>query len=158
MKLALRHALPPDAGALSQIGTAIIETRLVTRYAHAGVVIGGMLYHANAAHGVHAEPAGDMAGWLLIDLGDADDARALKLFSAVVGKGYDWVSLTAFVLEGATDSQRWYCYELCWLLLTGEAPRVRVTAEDLLVLALQKLGHTGSDGPHVRSVTVEVPK
>lgn len=157
MKLALRHALPPDAGALSQIGTAIIETRLVTRYAHAGVVIGDFLYHANASRGVHVESADDMAGWLLVDLGDAHDERALKLFSSVVGKGYDWVSLSAFVLAGATDSQRWYCFELCWLLMTGEAPRSRVTAEDLLVLALQMLGMAGS-AAHVRAVPVETPK
>ena len=101
MKLALRYELPDDAPAKSVIGGALIEGRLVTKYAHGGIVVGADLYHSNAAHGVHCEANADLSGWLLIDLGDELDARALVLFEAVRGLDYDWFRLSAFVVATA---------------------------------------------------------
>lgn len=152
MLLALRHTLPADAPRTSRIGVAVIEARLVTRYAHAGIVIGDTLYHTTAANGVHKVQNPDLAGWLLIDLGDWYDKKALALFNTVEGAGYDWVSLAAFILPKASDSQRWYCFELVWLLLTGNAPKERITAEDLIVQAMLMGGHLVSPPPAIKVV------
>jgi hypothetical protein len=152
MKLALRHSLPADAGRASRAGSAVIGARLVTAFSHAGIVIGSDLYHSNAAKGVHVERGADLSGYLLIDLGDEHDARALELFAAVEGKGYDWVSLAAFIVPGVTDSQRWYCFELAWLLMTSTAPKERITAETLLVEAMSQGGVLMTAPPAVRAV------
>ena len=106
--------------------------------------------------GVHEEITPDLTGWTLIDLGEMRDARALALFNKVKGSGYDWISLTAFVVPGATDSQRWYCFELCWLLMTGTTPRERVTAEMLILQALAMGGRLLTLPPAVKSVPFDV--
>ena len=133
MKLALRKS--PDSSKWNhKAAAAIIKTRLVTRFPHAGVVIGNTLYHATASHGVASEPfpAGD--NWVLIDVG-GDDQRAIDLFSKLEGNGYDWFSLLAFAMIPASDSRRWYCYELAYYMITGVKPKGRVTPEDLILLA-----------------------
>jgi hypothetical protein len=156
--LALRHTLPPDASLIQRASAAVIEARLVTEYAHAGIVIDGVLYHSTGAKGVHAETCADLRGWMLIDLSSEHDERALALFERVKGSGYDWVSLAAFVvITSSSDSQRWYCYELCWLLLTGTAPRERVTAEMLLTLALSMGGLLMTAPPPVKTTPFLVP-
>lgn len=152
MKLALRYALPADAPRASRIGVAIIEARLVTRYAHAGIVIGDTLYHATAAKGVHKVQNQDLTGWLLIELGVKHDQRALAIFNAVEGEGYDWISLAAFILPSASDSQRWYCFELVWLLMTGTAPKERITAEDLIVQSMLMGGRLLTSPPKIEVV------
>lgn len=152
MILALRHTLPPDAPRASRIGVAVIEARLVTRYAHAGIVIGDTLYHATAAKGVHKVQNLDLTGWLLLDLGVEYDQGALALFNTVEGAGYDWVSLAAFIVSNSSDSQRWYCFELVWLLMTGAAPKERITAEDLIVQAMLMGGRLLTPPPPIRSV------
>lgn len=157
MMLALRYELPEGAGFVQRASTAVIEARLVTQFPHAGIVIGDTLYHATGADGVHAETGADLSGWTLIDLPNADEARALALFRAVEGAGYDWVSLTSFVvITSSSDSQRWYCYELAWLLMTATAPRERVTAEMLLVLALVMGGRLLTAPPPVRVAPFEL--
>jgi len=156
MKLALRYELPKDAATKSVIGGALIEGRLVTKYAHGGIVIGADLYHSNATHGVHREANADLSGWLLIDLGDELDARALALFEQVKGLDYDWFSLGAFVVIPIRDSQRWYCFELCFLLMTGHIPLERVTGEALLVLALQRAGLLLTAPPVFKSRPMEI--
>lgn len=157
MKLALRYELPADAPAKAVIGGALIEGRLVTKYAHGGIVIGADLYHSNATHGVHREANADLSGWLLIDLGAELDARALVLFEQVKGLGYDWFSLSAFVVvPDARDSARWYCFELCFLLMTGCIPLERVTGEALLVLALQRAGLLLTAPPVFKSRPMEI--
>ena len=132
MKLALRKS--PDSDKWNhKAAAAIISTRLVTRYPHAGIVIGETLYHATASHGVNAEPFPGGDNWELVDVG-GDDAQALRLFEGENGKPYDWFSLLAFALIPARDSRRWYCYELAHYLMTGKKPIDRVTPEDLLIL------------------------
>lgn len=156
MLLALRHTQPASAPASSRAGSALICARLVTQYAHAGIVINGDLYHSNASKGVHVERNADLSGYTLVDLGSEHDARALALFAAVEGKGYDFASLMAFVVPGVTDSQRWYCFELCWLLMTGTAPKERITAETLLTEALRMRGGLLTPAPSVRAVPMEL--
>jgi hypothetical protein len=135
MILALRHSLPPGASLVQRASSAVIEARLVTQFAHAGIVIGGTLHHATGADGVHAEPGADLSGYTLIDLGGEHDARALALFAEHAGSGYDWFSLLAFALFPARDSRRWYCYEWAYHCMTGKHPTRRVTPETLLRLA-----------------------
>lgn len=133
MKLALRKS--PDSNKWNhQAAAAIIRTRLVTRFPHAGIVIGSTLYHATASNGVHAEPFPGGDNWVLIDIG-GDDESAIRAFKEEEGNGYDWFSLLAFALLPASDSKRWYCYELAKYMRTLEKPRDRVTPEDLIMLS-----------------------
>lgn len=138
MKLALRRS--PDSGQWNhRAAAAIIRIRLMTRYPHAGIVIGDTLHHATASHGVASEPFTGGDNWRLVDVG-GDDVAALALFEQEAGKGYDWFSLLAFALIPATDSRRWYCYELAHYLMTGQRPKDRVTPEDLILLAHDMAG------------------
>lgn len=137
MKLALRTGAAPDANSLGRFSAKAIKLRLVTNYPHSGIVIGNMLYHATAQHGVISEKF-DPAGWVVFDVG-GDDYRATALFGEQIGKGYDWVSLFAYVMVNASDSQRWYCYELSHYMMTGKRPGDRVTPETLLIEA-KKMG------------------
>ena len=135
--LALRHR---DPTGLRGLFAKLIRGRLVTAYPHAGVVVGGTLYHATLADGVHAQPAPTAAdGWLLLPTTVPADV-ALQRIGRRMGLPYDWISLLAFVLP---VSVRWsradYCFEFAWYVLTGEEPRGRVTAEQLLALVAQQL-------------------
>lgn len=133
MKLALRTGAAPDASWLGRLSAEAIKIRLVTDYPHAGIVIGETLYHATSKHGLTSQPF-QGEGWRVVEVG-GDDAQALRLFEQHKGAGYDWISLLAFVLVSASDSQRWYCYEWCWYAMTGRRPKGRVTPEMLLDLA-----------------------
>ena len=134
MKLALRTGAAPDATSLGRLSAKAIKLRLVTQYPHAGIVVGDTLYHATSRHGLTSEPY--VPGiWRVVDLGPDRDIAAVQLFEEHKGAGYDWVSLLAFVLVSASDSQRWYCYEWCWYVMTGKRPHGRVTPEMLLDLA-----------------------
>lgn len=70
MILALRHTATTH-----RAGAAVIRARLVTQFAHGGIVIGSGLYHSNAAHGVHVERGADLSGYTLVDLGSEHDAQ-----------------------------------------------------------------------------------
>ena len=137
MKLALRTGAAPDADWKGRLSAKAIKLRLVTHYPHAGIVVGDTLYHATAQHGLVSEPF-NPDGWHLIDAGSSRDLAAVQLFEEHSGAGYDWVSLLAFVLVSASDSQRWYCYEWCWYVMTGKRPRGRITPEMLLLLIAEQ--------------------
>lgn len=134
MKLAFR--LSPDSEQWNHVAAnAIIRARLVTDFPHAGIVIGDTLYHATASDGLHSEEFGNRPNWITKDLGHSRDAAVLRLFDKHQGAGYDWFSLLAFALIPARDSRRFYCYEWCYLAMTGENPNHRVTPETLLKLS-----------------------
>lgn len=156
VKLALRYKLPAEAPKMAAIGTKLIEVRLVTNFSHGGILIGSDLYHSNAAHGVHKEADADLSGYMLIDLGDEHDARALALFAMVEGKDYDWFSLGAFVITNMRDSERWYCFELCYLLMTGNIPLARVTGEVLLTEAISMGGVMVNKPPAIKYRAMEI--
>lgn len=151
MKLALRHDLPPATPLSHRIGAFAIETRLVSAFAHGGILVGQQLLHANASKGTHAATWSDASGWVLIELGAERDAEVLHRFEKVRGAGYDFVSLGAFIVPAITDSQRYYCFELCYYLMTGQNPRERVAPEMLMLLALQMGGHLVSPLPAVKT-------
>jgi len=130
MKLALRRSAAEGASTLDRLLSWVIKTRLVTRFPHAGIVIGDTLYHSTGRKGLHADNL-DGADWVLIDIG-GDDDRALGLFHEWRGASYDWFSLLAFVGLKARDSRRFYCYEWCYLAMQGQQYKGRVTPELLL--------------------------
>lgn len=137
MKLALRKTAPTNATWLQRLACWAIKARLVSQYCHGGIVINGELFHATAAHGLHSLPAGQWSpdNWDLIELGDAHwHHSALKLFAHYQGARYDWVSLLAFVGLRVRDHDRMYCFEWCWLAMTGQVATERVTPEMLLTL------------------------
>lgn len=133
--LAMKHT--PSPGVLSYLFHHVTRARLLTDYPHAGIVRGGMLMHSNLAKGLHMEPF-NAYGWALFPLPESDliDVR----FADHMGTRYDWFSLLAFVLPWRVrDKSRMYCYEWCWLAMTGDHPACRVTPEMLLAQALK--GH-----------------
>lgn len=133
MKLALRTGAALDASWLGRLSARLIKLRLVTDYPHSGIVIGNTLYHATSRHGL-IEQEFNPEGWRVVEYG-GDDVQALRLFAEHQGEGYDWISLLAFIVAPASDSQRWYCYEWCWYAMTGKRAKGRVTPEMLLELA-----------------------
>ena len=155
MKLALRHSLPKDASTLHDVSAWAIETRLVSKYAHAGILISETLYHSNGTKGVHAEANPDITGWILVDIGEDCDDRALKLFKKGEGFKYDFFSLGAFVIPVMSDSKRYYCFELCYLMMTGCNPRERVTCEVLILVAMHMGGLLLSPLPAIKSIPME---
>jgi len=135
MKLALRKNAPDGASAAQRFACAAIRARLVSQYCHGGIVIDGDLYHANAAHGLHKVPAGEWEPekWDLFDVPNSNDLHAIWLFLKHEGAHYDWIGLLAFVGLRAGRDDWMYCFEWCWLAMTGRAPQGRVTPEMLLV-------------------------
>jgi hypothetical protein len=131
VKLALKHA--PPKGLFKRLFHWLTAARLLTHYPHAGIVIDGELMHSNLANGLHSEPF-KPEGWELFEVADAD-GMAMLHFRDFEGTPYDIFGLLAFVLPwNVSDSSRMYCYEWCWLAITGTMPRSRVTPEDLLAL------------------------
>lgn len=132
MKLALRKTPATGANWLSRVAAWAIKARLVSQYCHGGIVIGDVLYHATAQHGVTLSTF-NPENWDLIDLGTERDSTAEQILIDHIGAGYDWFSLLAFVIPAKfTDGKRWYCFEWCWYLMTGVNPSFRVTPELLI--------------------------
>ena len=129
--LALKRAAPP--GVFAKAFHRLTGWVLRTDYAHAGIVRDGVLMHSNLANGLHSEPF-NAHGWDLFAL--PEDRYHPGLFELHQGTGYDWFSLLAFVLPWRIrDRSRMYCYEWCWLAMTGNHPTRRITPEMLLALA-----------------------
>ncbi len=143
MKLALRKDAPRDATLWQRFACWLIKARLASQYCHGGVVIDGRMYHATSARGLHCLEAQEWTPehWVLIDLGDDQETKALELFEQHKGAPYDWFSLLAFVGLPVRDGERFYCFEWRWLAMTGEKPKFRVTPEMLILLS--KLGRQG---------------
>jgi hypothetical protein len=145
--LALRHR---DPAGLRGLFAKLIRGRLVTAYPHGGIVAGVTLFHATLADGVHPQDAPTAAdGWLLLPSTVPLDV-AMERIRRRLGRRYDWISLLAFLLP---VSVRWsradYCFEFAWYVLTGEEPRGRVTAEQLLALVAQQLAEE-QDEQHMK--------
>jgi hypothetical protein len=127
--LALRKT--PPSGVFPKLFFNLTRARLLTKYPHAGVVMGDTLYQATARNGVHSVPF-DPDGWHLFPT-NVPHETIINRFNEVQGSRYDWFSLLAFVLPfRMTVGQWWYCYELAHYLLSGLKPTGRVTPEDLL--------------------------
>lgn len=154
MYLALRGTAASKGDLKHRISTAVIRAVLCTDFPHAGIVIGGVLYHSNAANGLHKTDF-TPEKWELIDLGDHDDAEVLALFELMKGTKYDWLELFDFTwLRNAMKLVRkipWagerlqellYCYQWCYWAITKKAPTKRVTCETLLLLAVKRLSAT----------------
>lgn len=135
IQLALRRT---DSHTLfGRVFNTLTRWRLHTAYPHAGIVIDGSLYHSTYSRGLHRAPFSP-DGWDLFDV-DADPAYVRSVFNARKGAKYDAFSLLAFLLPWRIrDSRRLYCYEWCWMAITGENPGDRVTPEKLLALVASK--------------------
>ena len=151
MYLALRSTAATASGWKHRLSTAVIRAVLCTDFPHAGIVIDGWLYHTNAEFGLHRSEF-NPEKWELVDLGSDRDAVVLVLFDLLKGTEYDFLELFDFtwlrnlmkllrkVPWLGTRLQRWlYCYQWCYLAMTGRLPTKRVTAEVLLLLAVRKL-------------------
>ena len=138
MQLALRRGAPVGATVWQRIACAVIRARLASDYCHGGVVIDGHLFHATAARGLHrlGPDEWEPARWELFDV-DPGVGDAVWLFMKHDGARYDWLSLLAFVGPRVRDSSRMYCFEWCWLAMTGDEPAARVTPEMLLRLTVE---------------------
>jgi hypothetical protein len=134
MQLALRRDAPVNATSWQRLACWAIRARLVSQFSHGGIVIDGLLYHSTSARGLHALNFHEWTpeNWLLIDV-QLDKSIALMYFEKYKNSPYDWISLLSFVGIKTSDSSRFYCFEWCWLAMTGEVPNLRVTPE-LLIL------------------------
>lgn len=152
MYLALRRGAATDATWLDKFFVWVIKERLVTVYPHAGIVIGNTLYHATARHGF-CKADYTPARWELLPLGDERDAEVQALAERLIAKktGYDFAELLDFTpLQILVRMARWvpalrgwldgrlYCYQWCWLVMTGSLPTRRVTAEMLQALYIKQ--------------------
>lgn len=139
MQLALRRT--NSATLFGKLFNICTRWRLHTDYPHSGIVIDGMLYHTTFSDGLH-ESMFNPEGWELFDV-DGSDAYARSVFNARKGAKYDAISLLAFILPWRVrDSRRLYCYEWCWLVMTGENPKTRITPERLLTKTKAKNGNS----------------
>lgn len=143
MQLALRTNAPDHATALQRASCAVIRARLVSSYCHGGIVVDGVLTHSTSADGLHHLMPGEWTPerWDLIDVGSDRDDAVRTAYVELAGAQYDWLSLLAFVGPRVRDSERLYCFEWCWLAMTGQVPTFRVTPEMLLRQAIQLRGH-----------------
>lgn len=131
MKVYLALRKTPPSGVFPKLFFNLTRARLLTKYPHGGVVVGNTLYQATARNGVHSTKF-EPEGWDLFET-NTDPLTILNRFSSVEGAKYDWVSLLTFVSAfRIIVRSRWYCYELCHYLLTGQEPVRRVTPENLL--------------------------
>ena len=148
MKLASKKDAPANATLSQKLACWIIKARLVSMYSHAGIVIDGDLYHMTSTKGWEVVKAGDWSPekWDLTDFnGDKEKVKELfrkkslpptgtvKSLVWKLCKGYDWFGLLAFVGPKVRVSWLDYCFEWCYLAITGNAPKGRVTVEILLV-------------------------
>lgn len=153
MYLALRQGAASDATWLDKFFVWVIKERLVTVFPHAGIVIGNTLYHATARHGFcRAEYTPHR--WTLLPLGDERDTEVQALAEDLIalGTGYDFAELLDFTplhlvvraarlvpaLRRRLDNLL-YCYQWCWLAMTGSVPTSRVTAEMLQSLYIKQI-------------------
>lgn len=136
MKLALRKTAAGNATGIDRAACALIKARLVSQYCHGAIELDGHIYQATSAHGLHALNPDEWSPekWELFDV-DIDTAAVLRLFILYEGADYDWLSLLAFVGLRVRDASRFYCFEWCWLAMTGQIPTFRVTPEMLIALA-----------------------
>ncbi len=140
MLLALRKYPPAGATLWQRFACWVIKARLVSQYCHGGVVVNERLLHTTATGGLHCVSPGNWSpeNWDLFDVG-GDDGEAAEQFIRYEGVDYDWFSLLAFVGPRVRDSHRFYCFEWCWLAMTGEHPKNLVTPEMLLSIKERKL-------------------
>jgi hypothetical protein len=132
MKLALKKT--PSKSLFGKIFGQLIKWRLVSTYCHGGIVIGNLVYHCNYDHGLYASEF-NQDGWEFYDVPAADDAQALKLFEDMQGVKYDWFGILGFILPFKLQrKEKLYCFEWCYLCMTGNPPACRVTPEVLLAI------------------------
>jgi hypothetical protein len=137
MKLAFRKSAPSNATPWQRFACWVIRARLVSQYSHGGIVVQGWLYHSTAAKGLHKMAPGEWSpeNWDIFDVGGEWAHRSIsRLYLDYFGAQYDWFSLLAFVGLRVRDRRRLYCFEWCWLAMTGQPPAFRVTPEMLLTL------------------------
>jgi len=127
--LALRKT---DAPGIAKLFSKFTRLRLITQYPHAGIMINGTLLHITAKHGMRADRGLDLSDWEFFCV-DASASEVIKRYEQHINAKYDWVSLLAFVLPWRVSVSKWlYCYEWCYLALTGNLPKRRITPEELL--------------------------
>ncbi len=126
--LALRKR--PKDGLLHKLSAWLISFRLVSEYHHGGIVCDGVLYDVTAKHNMSASKF-DNEGWDLIRVYTTKE-KVLSLYKKHKDVKYDYFSLLAFLGLKASDSKRLYCFEWCYLVITGDKPKGRVTVETLL--------------------------
>jgi hypothetical protein len=133
--LALRTTPAQSSGLAGKFAAWLIKARLVSAYCHGGIMISSLLAHATPENGAHLSSL-TPERWELYPFSVPEHEMRERL-KKVLGKEYDFFSQLAFVGLKAKDSKRVYCFELCYILMTGQNPTGRVTPETLLKLCLQ---------------------
>ena len=113
--LALRKVAPK--GFFQKIFWWVTKWRLLTQFPHAGVVIkndfyGNELLHTTVFRGVHSLSKNEYCNddWVFFHV-DISDSLVKDRYFSVIGAGYDWFSLLAFVITFRFTKASWfYCY------------------------------------------------
>jgi hypothetical protein len=129
MQIALRKTYTRSFwGKLFNIYT---KWKLKTEFCHGGVVVGDKIYQMRPT-GLVCEDFKDASNWVLFSTNISNNLTSLRL-NKYVGTRYDFFSLLAFVLPFRfSDGHALYCFEVCWLALTGQNPTKAITPELIL--------------------------
>jgi hypothetical protein len=114
--------------------SSLIRARLVSQYSHSALLINGGLYQSTPTRGVHVTTVDPSDSWDWFEIPEHYASEALNRFRGVVGRPYDLIGATAFILPWRVGSTKnFYCHELCAYLLGLEVTKQsRVTPETLL--------------------------
>ncbi len=149
MYLALKSAAASDARWHERAFAALTRWRLASRWCHAGIVIGGVMHHANARHGLFRSSY-NPARWDIYLIPTGDGRRALQLFEQHQGASYNWRGVLAFIVPWfGTSKRKFYCFEWCALAMNPalQTPlkAQRHTPETLLALLTHAPATTAPD-------------
>lgn len=130
--LALRKR-PKSNNLIYWISHLAIKFRIVSEYSHAGMYDGVYLYDITATDNMKKHVLEDKENWDFFVAPVTYDELEVRYLKYMKYK-YDWFSLLAFLGLKARDSDRLYCFEWCYIVLTGNNPSVKITPEKLLAI------------------------
>lgn len=135
MKIAFRKTYAPTF--LGRLFNKYTGWKLKTKYFHGGVVVGDFIYQTTK-NGLVCEKFTNKAEWDIFET-DVSDIVGEKRLMRFVGIRYDVLSLIAFVFPFKfSDARALYCFEVCWLALTGNNPTEPISPDTIMSELLKR--------------------
>jgi len=133
--LALRKR-PKTNKLIDWIPHLAIKFRIVSEYSHGGIYDGIYMYDITAKDNMSKYVLESKDGWDFFPADISKDDLEIRYLEYMQHK-YDWFSLLSFFGLKARDSDRLYCFEWCYIALTGRNPSVKITPEKLLAICAE---------------------
>jgi hypothetical protein len=108
-----------------------IASKLMSPYSHGGIYSNGYMYEVTAESNMTKTRLHNTEGWHFFKT-DVEKDELETHYEKYKDYKYDWFSLLAFLNFDARDSKRLYCFEWCYIVLTGTEPHFKVTPEMLI--------------------------